>query len=199
MAPLAPFAAEDIWLKLKNGNDTESVHLTKWPLAFARDLRSKVLRNMSEVRKIVSLGFEARQKAKIQVRQPLVKLEVKNFDLSQEYIELIKEELNVKEIKQNKNLNNDVILDVNITPELKQEGSYRELLRAIQNMRKKMELTPNDIILLTLDTNNEGKKLVQKFKSDMKKVVLASKIEFGENDGDEVKIDELVFKVKIDK
>ena len=50
-----------------------------------------------------------------------------------------------------------------------------------------------------MDTNNEGKKLVQKFKSDMKKVVLASKIEFGENDGDEVKIDELVFKVKIDK
>src|SRR3989338_4919766 len=31
MAPFAPFTAEDIWIKLRNENDRESVHLTEWP------------------------------------------------------------------------------------------------------------------------------------------------------------------------
>ena len=66
-------------------------------------------------------------------------------------------------------------------------------------MRKKMGLTPSDVVSITFATDEQGKKLIQKFEPEMKKVVLASKIEFGENDGDEVKIDELVFKVKIDK
>ncbi len=212
MAPFAPLAAEDVWLKLKNEKDEESVHLAEWPTQpFKLFLfgKSKVIEKMETARKIVTLGLEARQKAGIKVRQPLAKLEVKNLDLENDFIDLIKDEINVKEVAENKNVETEVALDINITEELKQEGDYRELARALQEMRKKMGLTPSDVVTLTFETDEVGKKLIQKFESEMKKTVLASKIKFsarggsafdGKNtEGEEIKINELIFKVKIDK
>jgi hypothetical protein len=66
-------------------------------------------------------------------------------------------------------------------------------------MRKKMGLTPSDVVVITFETNEEGKKLIQKFEADMKKTVLISKIDFKNNDGQEIKIDKFNFKVKIGK
>ncbi len=66
-------------------------------------------------------------------------------------------------------------------------------------MRKKMGLTPSDVIAITFETNEEGKKLVGKFEADMKKTALAREVEFKNNDGHEIKIDNLMFKVKIEK
>ncbi|KKP77784.1 MAG: Isoleucine-tRNA ligase [Candidatus Nomurabacteria bacterium GW2011_GWC2_35_35] len=137
MAPFAPFAAEDIWLKLKNENDVESVHLESWPsktFKFFSFGKSKILENMEVVRKVVTLGLEARQKAGIKVRQPLAKLEIKNYKLDNEYETLIKDELNVKkiifekrsELKSSERSDlGEVLLDTKITPELKLEGNKK--------------------------------------------------------------------------
>ena len=88
-------------------------------------------------------------------------------------------------------------MDTNITPELKQEGNYRELVRAIQDMRKKMGLTPSDKISLSIETTKEGQELVKKFEEDLKKVVLAEMVKFEQNDGEEIKVDTVLFKIKI--
>jgi isoleucyl-tRNA synthetase len=197
MAPFAPFAAEDIWLKLKNEQDVESVHLTEWPKV--EKINTKIIEDMKKVREIVTLGLEARQKAGIKVRQPLNKLKIKNYELGIEYTELIKEELNVKEIISDKNIDTEVLLDTKITEELKQEGDYRELVRALQDMRKNMGLTPSDVISVVFDTDEKGKNLIQKFENDMKKTVLVSEIKFEENNGEEIKIDDLLFRIKIHK
>ncbi len=214
LAPFAPFAADDIWLKLKNENDEESVHLADWPEVTKRsdlknlersDLRDSILENMVAVRKVVSLGLEARQKAGMKVRQPLAKIEVKDYKLGVPYSELIKDELNVKEIVENQNIETEVLLDINITSELKEEGDYREFVRGVQDMRKKSGLTPSDKISLSIETSEEGKKLIQKFENDLKKTVLALNVEFIGNDGlpaqagEEIKVDALVFKIKIQK
>ena len=154
---------------------------------------------MKKVREIVTLGLEARQKAGIKVRQPLLELRLKTYDLEKEYTKILKDELNVKIVMINPNLTEEVELNTEIGEELKQEGNYRELVRALQDMRKKIGLTPSDEISLAFETDELGKKLIEKFETDMKKTVLASKIEFSENIGEEVKVDDLVFKVKIDK
>ena len=206
LAPFAPFATEDIWRKLRNENDVESVHLTEWPKMskgifdiFGRG-ENKVLKDMQITRDICTMVNAERQKLGIPVRQPLARLKLKEGGkLLSEYLDLIKDELNVKEIIFDNSIQDEVELDINITEDLKQEGNYRELVRALQDMRKKLGLTPNDIVSLVFETNDVGKKLIQKFEADIKKVVLASKIEFENNNGDEVKIDELVFKVKIEK
>ena len=200
MAPFAPFSAEDIWQKLKNDADEESVHLASWPILSQGDEgQAKIIEDMEQVRNIVTLGLQARQKAGIPVRQPLGKLQIKNNELREEYLELIKDEINVREIISDKNIDGEVLLDIEINEELKQEGNYRELLRAIQDMRKKAGLTPSDVITLSVETNEEGKKLIQKFENEIKKIALSEKIEFKQNDGQEVKIDNLSFKISIQK
>ena len=144
--------------------------MAEWPKA--GKVHTNILEYMSMTREGVSKGLEAGQKAGIPVRQPLasLKLKVPSEKLKDEYLELIKEELNVKEII----LGKEFLLDTNITPELKEEGNYRELVRAIQDMRKKQGLTPSEKIILTL--GSEHKDLSQKFESELKKAVFASEI-----------------------
>ena len=55
---------------------------------------------MDLVRDLISLGRNAREEAKIKVRQPIseVILDGKNEDTISDLVDLIKEELNVKEV-----------------------------------------------------------------------------------------------------
>ncbi len=198
IAPFAPFTAEHVWLKLRVPENKESIHLTNWPSL--GDIDADLITSMEMVRNIVTLGLEARQKAGIKVRQPLAKITISDdFEFSNEYLELIKDELNVKEVIADDNIQERVELDLDITEDLRLEGQYRELLRAIQDLRKTEGLMPSDPISLEVETSEAGKSLIQKFGVDLKKSVLAQKVEFTSNIGLEVKIDDLEFKIKIQK
>jgi isoleucyl-tRNA synthetase len=195
MAPFAPFAAEDIWLKLRLENDEESVHLTAWPRIEILVSSEEVLEKMQIVRDLVSTGLQLRQKSGIPVRQPLLSLEINLPNLEQEFLEIIKDELNVKEII----FGNEIKLNTEITEELKEEGNYREFLRSVQDLRKKEGLVPSDMINIFIETNEEGKNLINKFETEFKIVAGISEIKFENNDGVEVKVGELVFRIKIEK
>lgn len=230
MAPFAPFTAEDIWQKLKNdtparnashndaGGDEESVHLAKWPdeVESSKEKVESIIEEMKEVREIVTLGLQARQKAGIPVRQPLSKLRIMNYKLRIEYQEIIKDEINVKNIEFIQGNEQKVELDTEITPELKQEGNYRELVRAIQDMRKKSGLNPNDIINLQIKTDKTGEDLINKFRAELLKAVGAKEIQMEENEGQakfneikspdaseeafrEIKIGDLIFMINLVK
>ncbi len=195
MAPFAPFASEDIWQKLKTETDKESVHLEDWSFDYAQDFQPEVLTKMQEVREVISLGLQMRQKANLPVRQPLSSFTINLKDLNQDYLEIIKDELNVKEVL----FGEEVGLDTNINEELKQEGNYREFLRSVQDLRKKEGLIPSDMISLFIETSDEGKALITKFETEFKKVAGVKEINFEGNEGLEIKVGELVFKIKIVK
>ncbi|MEI8270920.1 MAG: class I tRNA ligase family protein, partial [bacterium] len=203
MAPFTPFISESIWQKLKIDNDRESVHLVDWPETLG--VNEEIIEKMAEVRRIVSLGLEARQKAGIKVRQPLGALIIKKYELEKEYTQIIRDELNIKVVMTDPNLAEEVSLNTEMTEELIQEGNYRELVRAIQDIRKKEGLTPSDPIILSLETNELGKEIIEKFEAEIKKTVLASEIKLEQNsglpaqEGEEIKINDLVFKITIQK
>lgn len=202
LAPFAPFASEDIWQKLKNEKDEESIHLTNWPTEFESDREKarEILNEMTEVREVVTLGLQKRQKEGIPVRQPLKELVITNYKLKDEYLEIIKDELNVKEVSKKEGEGKNVELDTYITEELKIEGKFRELLRAIQDIRKKNGLNPSDRIKLVVQTNINGQELINKFKQELLKSVNAEEIEIKENgEGVEIKIDDLLFVVTLIK
>lgn len=193
MAPFAPFTAEDMWQRLRLEKDAESVHLSDWPQTQVIGDRAEVIEKMQKVRDICTEGNALRKKENVPVRQPLAKLQVAGDRLQSEYLELIKDELNVKEVTFGETMN----LDTSITPELKLEGDYRELVRAVQDLRKTQGLSPNDIVTITLSVGAEA--LVAPFMDDFKKTVQAKEVNFTENDGEEVTIDELRLRIKIER
>ena len=143
VAPVMPFIAEEIYQKVRERDDPESVHLEDWPKAGKVD--KKILDKMRETRAIVSLGLEARAKANIKVRQPLNELRIRNNGLGEEFLELIQDELNVKKVTVNKNLESEVELDTNLTGELIEEGKVRDAVRVIQEWRKEQGLKPGEL------------------------------------------------------
>jgi len=144
IAPFAPFIAEWMWQRVKRAADPESVHLAGW--CTVREFDEALLHDMEAVRDIVSRGLEARAKAGIKVRQPLRQLRIQDsgFKIQEELLGLIKDEINVKEVVCDAVVEDGIMLDTDITPELKEEGEVRELIRSIQDLRKQAELSPKD-------------------------------------------------------
>lgn len=197
MAPFTPFASENIWQKLKTLEDKESVHLTDWPESKSVD--KDLIKEMQEAREIVTLGLQRRQEVGIPVRQPLSKIMITGYKIKGQYIEILKDELNIKDVVLDEGEDQKVELDIEITEDLKKEGQYRELIRAIQDIRKKNGLNPSDVITLNIRTDASGQELINKFKSELMKAVIAKEIFFKENDGTETKIADLIFKIIIEK
>ena len=112
MAPFAPFLAEDIYLNL--GGGLESVHLEAYPMEDDSLIDQELEERMGLVITLVSLGRAVRNKVQIKVRQPLRKMFVngKTRPLLERMEELVKEELNVKEIVYVDSLNDYVSFEV---------------------------------------------------------------------------------------
>jgi isoleucyl-tRNA synthetase len=167
----------------------------------------KVLTEMSEVRITVSLALEARAKEGIKVRQPLAGMVLKNNILKgkDNLLSIVLDEVNVKSVTFNINVNDpsavsDVLLDTDLTPELIQEGKFRELVRNVQELRKTTGLTPDDTVIATIETDEGGKELVLKFKDELMKMTLLKDVIFEKVDGGkDIAIDELTFKVTLKK
>ena len=197
-APFIPFITEKIWQEFREKKivEEESVHLCDWPTE--KEVDGDVLKNMEEVRKIVSLALEKRMTANIKVRQPLSELRIKNDELKgkEEYLELIKDEVNIKNISFNEKLETEVELDANITPELQKEGNAREFVRAVQELRKNKNLKPQDSVELLVETDDEGKDFLQSVENEIKKPTNISEIRFEKNDGSGLEIGN--WKLKID-
>jgi isoleucyl-tRNA synthetase len=150
MAPVMPFISERVYQAL--GGPKESVHLEAWPEG--GDVDYQVIKDMKEVRDAVSLGLMKRTEAKLTVKQPLSSVTFKK-KIAQEYIDLICDELNVKNVFIDDSQEGDVTLDTTITEALQKEGDIRKLIRAVQDLRKERGLQPHNEIVLTLSTQED--------------------------------------------
>ena len=223
IAPFAPFIAEEVYQKTKGKNNEESVHLASWPEGESRipvwpnllalihrifgthsDL--EVLREMQIVREIVSLALEARDKAGIKVRQPIALLKIKSQSASwrtkiknnEELLQLIKDEVNVKNIIFDADIENEIEIDMNITPELKKEGQLRELIRFIQDLRKEKGLIHEQKAILTVSANESGKQIIQEFAEEIKKTTSLEDIQLKDMVyGKDIFVDDMKFTLDI--
>lgn len=141
MAPFTPFLSEEIY---RNLTSKESVHLALWPLADESLIDAELSKEMAVARELVTTGLKLRADAKIKVRQPLLELYVGDVTLRADLQEILQEELNVKSIVSGKPLG----LNVEITEDLRLEGEAREIIRAIQEGRKKAGFNVEDRIAL---------------------------------------------------
>lgn len=94
IAPIMPFVSEEVF---KNLTGKESVHLELYPEYKSDLINEKLNSQMEKTQKIINLWLALRANKKIRVRQPLQSLTIWE-KLEAYYQEIIKEELNVKEI-----------------------------------------------------------------------------------------------------
>jgi isoleucyl-tRNA synthetase len=258
IAPFMPMLAEDIFTNLGGG---ESVHLVDYPVADESLIDLELERDMESARGIVELARNVRNETGIKNRQPLSELIVsmdRSFEVA-DYEEIIKDEINVKEIvlensdsgfvdftlklnlkvagkKYGKNVGFlqgflkgmdseatrkavqdgvvaivspdgeelqltseellvekqakpgfasasgyglTVALNTEITPELEQEGWVREIIRAVQDYRKRLDLPIEKRIALTLQLDDELKAAVTAFEHVLRENVLVTTVDFG--------------------
>ncbi|RJR31188.1 isoleucine--tRNA ligase [Candidatus Parcubacteria bacterium] len=191
MAPFMPFAAERFYKDLQGKK--ESVHLESWPKPGKQKAESnKLLEQMAQARRIVEAGLAARAKAGVKVRQVLQSYctdIVKK--LEPELAAIVCEELNIKELKFNKEH-----LDTEITPELELEGQAREFIRNINLLRKEAGLTINDKIDLIFEGDID--ELLENYEAEIKKATLTEQIKKGKMEKPKtVKINDVEVQIEI--
>lgn len=162
LAPFAPFAADYVYRRVRQDAEPASVHLSAWPeinaslgsrvkgLLGLSDTDENILEYMQTVRRLASEGLQLRQKAGVKVRQPLASLSVPD-ELPNEFMAILADEVNVKEVKHGETL----ALDTELTPELVREGDVREFMRALADARKTLGLSPKDSVDVFVEKQGE--------------------------------------------
>jgi len=159
-APFIPFMTEDIYQNLVVKIDQaapESIHLCDFPTVKESCINKELEIHMEEVLAVVTLGRAARNTANIKNRQPIGTMFVKApFELPVFFVEIIKDELNIKEIS----FTDDVraFTSYSFKPQLKTVGpKYGKLLNQI---RQALSLVDGN---QAMDTLNEKGALVFDF------------------------------------
>jgi len=196
MAPFCPFIAEEMYLNLTSGVETQnfaSVHLTEFPVSDEKLIDAELNTEMKKVRDVISEGLQQRALNKIKVRQPLLSATIKHKIENAELVEIMQEELNVKSVVVLEAQEENILLDITITPELKLEGTARELVRAIQEMRKEADYEVDNRIQVGYIGAEE---VFTKFGELIAKETLANNISAGELVEADLKKEVLIDEVK---
>jgi len=198
MAPLTPYIAEHIYRELHGR--LESVHLESWPEPKVKVIDEKVLENMETTLKIIEMGLAARAESGIKVRQPLQRATIFNVKVCEEYIELIKDELNIRQVVFEKDDSRElnVKIDTTISPELEEEGLLREMVRIINNLRKKTGLTIHDRIMIEYNTGDEMMKTVfEKYREELLRQTLAEELVLSDEKLERVEVNGVEIGIKM--
>lgn len=271
-APFIPFITEELYQNLVvafDKNAPESIHLCAFPEYSEEGVDKDLEEEMDKAYKTVKLGRSARNAANIKNRQPLAKMLVSLGSLPDYYGDIVKEELNIKEVELGADLSKyvkfeikpnlpvlgkpygklipgikkaigamnqmelaqtinsgkeitinvdgteielnserllvtmqglsgyafagegemGVVLDTNITQELKEEGNLREILSKIQTMRKENGFEVADKIRIFVAGNEMLENVIKKFEEQIKRDTLAVEVLYNaKNEYNEVKI-----------
>lgn len=150
IAPFAPFFAEVVHHTLMDKDS--SIHHTDWPV-FDQQFEHPLLEEkMVEIKNVVEMARAERQRESLKLRQPLASLTVSSpvSAPKQNLLDLIAQEVNVKQVEWKQADQLAVELDTNLTKELEEEGLARDLIRQIQDQRKLEKMSIDQQIVVTL-------------------------------------------------
>ncbi|MBI2971346.1 MAG: isoleucine--tRNA ligase [Candidatus Aenigmarchaeota archaeon] len=204
LAPFCPFLAEHVYQHVLKplGAELDSVHMEKFP-KFDKKMVDKELEAQMELAKAVTEAVNAlRQEHKIKLRWPLGKVVV-SAEVSEEMKDIIKFMCNVKSVETGSGApfpsrefaGGKVYLDTTITGELKTEALLREVVRRVQDMRKKAGMVVSDRIVLTLEQCDE----LKPFSEQLRRDVGADQVHYGSAQGEKLEFEGRTVGIAVEK
>ena len=169
-APFVPFITDEIYQNLVYGLDNsapESVHLCYWPEVNDKEVDLQLEKEMDLAYKIVKLGRSARNSENIKNRQPLSKMLISVDTLPEYYGNIVKDELNVKEVVLGADMSEYVNFEIKpnlpvlgkeygrLIPKIKEELSKMNQMDLANKVKAgKVETIFVDDTEIALDSNN---------------------------------------------
>ncbi|MBN1891782.1 MAG: isoleucine--tRNA ligase [Clostridiales bacterium] len=160
-APFVPFMTEAVYQNLIRSTDPDaplSVHLCDFPTSNASYIDKELEKMMDTAQQIVFLGRACRNQAAIKNRQPLSKLyAVSPVELSEEYLDIIREELNVRSVVFLKD--SAELVDYSFKPQLRTLGKRlgakmsraRDIICALPGKATLTELEEKGFVTISID------------------------------------------------
>ena len=177
-APIAPFFMDQLYQDLNEitgKNSAESVHLTDFPLVNESLIDQDLVEKTHLAQQITSMVFSLRKKENVKVRQPLQKVMIPVLDKKTEeqilaVSELIKQEVNVKELQLINSEEASHLIIKQIKPNFKTLG---------QRLGKDMKLVANEITNFSAEQistlEKEGKTEIKGYEISLEDVEIFTK------------------------
>ena len=169
-APFIPFMTDEIYQNLVVGldpNAEESVHLCLWPNVDETVIDKKLEKEMDLAYKVVKLGRSSRNAVNIKNRQPLSKMLISIDTLPKYYEDIVKEELNIKEIELGAEMSEYVDFEIKpnlpvlgkeygkLIPKIREEIAKKNQMELATKVKNgKVEYIEIDGVQIGLDSNN---------------------------------------------
>ncbi len=189
IAPFVPFITEEVYQNIKTDEMAESIHLCDYYNVDKKQIDEKLEQGMGKIRALVEVGRALRSKIGIKVKYPLssatLVCEKKTEELIKNLLDLLNEEINVKQI--NFERNTEKFMNKSLKPNHSKIGpKYKQKARIIsqkieeksEELYKKFEKQKE----ITLDINGEKIKLLEE---DLE-IVLTVKEHIAETQTDDV-------------
>ena len=201
IAPVMPFISEYVYKEL-NGNK-ESVHLEDYPKT-SSNLYNKDLEEIMEIAQIAITDIQnIRVENSIKLKQPVKEVfinydKINKSELKQDILYIIKDEVNARKIsttinktfKSKDNIHGSTGVDISIDEDILQDTTKREIIRAIQTIRKESGYNIEDIVDCTISSPSDNiKAVLEKFKDEISKATKLKNLIISDNTGKKVIID----------
>jgi isoleucyl-tRNA synthetase len=151
-----PFFTEKMYLEL--GGREESLFLQEWPKPNSKMINDGLEEEMESAKVVMQNILAEREKAGIGVRWPVAKAVVylgeEKREIRRGLLDAVKKYANVKVIETETG-ESKVELDTRMTKELEREGFTREVIRRVQDLRKKAGLKKEQEIILEIKSDVE--------------------------------------------
>jgi isoleucyl-tRNA synthetase len=179
LAPIMPHMTEFVYQKFKDKKMPESIHLTFFPEIKETSEMEALDKEMNLIKSITQEVLAIRNQENLRLRWPLYSLVIESKKQQLNYLTNVLMKLcNVKQVIQvkekpkgnfaSKEINEIKIhLSLEIDQKLKKEWELRELIRFIQETRKKLSFNPNERKKLFIDSDDRN--FLSEFKNEIEK------------------------------
>lgn len=200
LAPISPFITEYMYQELcglKKGAKGHSVFESGWPKPKKEFINKELEKKVEQAKEIVKAILAARQLAGIKLRWPIGEVLVEGDVELKDTKDIIKCLANAREVVKTQGVEKrsgeyieaefkggKVYIEKELNESLLEEAMIREIVRTVQNLRKKNGFRVNEYITLSINADEKSNAVLNKHSEEIGREVMAKSVKIGVQEGE---------------